>query len=145
MLSPIVWCSLSIIAFDCGLFTIVGTLWIPSCLSMLWNSQPINSPPLSWTSLVGQEYYLDSEQFENCCATWALNLSLIRIISSRLVTESIVVKALNTTSLPGMVIFQGLIRSTAHSVHGAKRACLGAKWPYGLSLFLYMLQLAGHR
>ena len=143
-MSPIVWCSLSIIASDCGFFTIVGTIWIPSYLSRSWNSQSMNSPPLSCTTLVCQGC-LDSQQFENCCATWALDLSLILMISSELVTGSIAVRVLNTTSLPWIVIFQGPIRSTTHSVHDASRACLGARYPYGLPWFLYLLQLSGQR
>ena len=128
---PIVWCNLSIIAFDCGFFTVVGgSLWTPNFLSRLWNFQPMNSPTLSWITTVGQAY-LDSQ-------------SLLCIHSSRLVTGSMVVRALKTTALPWMVIFQGPMRSTAHCVHGASRACLGAKWLYDLPLFLYMLQLFGH-
>ena len=140
-MSPIVWWNFLIIAFDCEFFTVVGTLWMPNCLSRAWNSQPVNSPPLLCTPLVGQ-WYLDSQQFEDYCATWTIYLSLICVISSRLVTGSIVVKTLKTNSLPWMVLFYGSMKSTAHSVHTTSRACLGARWPYGLPLFLYMLQLS---
>ena len=144
-MSPIVWCSLSIIVFlDCRFFTVVRTLWMPSWVSTPWDSQTMNSPPLLCTTPISQGY-LDSQQSESCCVSWTLDLSLILVISSRLVTGSIAVGALKTIGHPWIVIFQGSMRYTAHSVHGASRAYFDAKWPYGLPLFLYMLQLPGYQ
>ena len=54
-------------------------------------------------------------------------------MSTRLVTGSIHVKALNTYCAPSLdVIVQGPTQSTCTSFHGATIACLGARWPYSL-------------
>ena len=66
-ISPVVLCSLSQLALDCGFLTVVGTDLIPNWFSSLWNSCPMNSPPLSWMHQLALGYR-DNQQLANCSA-----------------------------------------------------------------------------
>ena len=141
--SDIVLWLLSTMPFDIGFFTVVGFDSTPVCTSRFWNSCPINSPPLSWIHLDGHGYR-DSQTLDNCCAMFSLVLLLILTISIKLVTGSIIVSALNVSSVSLIVIFHGPIRSTAISCHGAAFASLAARCPIPRPLNLCLQQLSGH-
>ena len=126
--SPIVRCNRSQIAFNCGFFTVVGTDFIPAWASSVWNSCPRNSPPLSWTHLF-RNGYRANQQFWNWSAICWLVLLFIRIISARLVTVSIQVRALNSTCSSWISILHGPIRSTATSSQGTNLAVRAGSFP----------------
>ena len=101
---------------DWGFRIVVGTYLIESALSKSWNSQPVNSPPLSWMHICGQGYLAnqDYSRLGLICAEVFL-LTLMR--SNRFVTKSILFKALNLYHLYRIYILHGPIRSTATSCH----------------------------
>jgi len=122
-------CILSQIAFAVAFLLVVGEAWIP-CLSRRERKcTPMNSPPWSKIHLLGMGY-LESQRVSNCWAIWLEVLFWIRTSYAMLVTGSIHVKAMNSTSRPSVLIFQGPIKSTATESQGATSACFGSKSEY---------------
>ena len=118
-------------AFACGFLLVVGTSFICAFSSNRWNSHPVNSTPLSWTHCSGHGYCAN-QLCENFCATFLAVFSSIRTNSTRAVTVSMAVSALNSYGLPCTFTFQGPIRSTATSSNGSDQtSCSGSK-PYPL-------------
>ena len=93
---PTVWCICSQIALACGFLLDVGASLILQLWRRNWNSGPTNSPPLSCTQRAGQGYLANQvcAYFRATCADVFLS---ILISSTKLVTVSITVRALNTT------------------------------------------------
>ena len=109
-MSPTVLCILLQAVLDCGFFTVVGLLLIPYCVRSSWKIHPMNSPPLHMRRGLG---YPESQQFANCSAMCLLVLSLIHTASATFDTRSIQINALNSNLILLILIFHGLIRSTA--------------------------------
>ena len=90
-----VWCILSQIALAWGFQLVVGASLIEAALSKSWNSQQVKSPPLSWMHFFGQWYLANEDCFHLdliCAQVFLLTLMSL----TRLVTKSILVKALNS-------------------------------------------------
>ena len=78
-----------------GFLLVVGTFFIPESATFFWNSQPVNSPALSWRHKKGLGY-LDHQDFMNLVALWSKVLLTILIRSARPVIQSILAKAKNS-------------------------------------------------
>lgn len=126
---PTIWCILSQIAFDCGFLDVVGWSWIPVCSNNSWNAHPVNSPPLSCTHFVGHGYQLN-QWFWNICCMWFDVLFSIRMSSTRLVTGSIHIKALNSIVRSPILIVHGPIKLMRTSSQGINETCRGGNLPY---------------
>lgn len=76
-----------------------------------------------------------------CCEV----LLFILIISTRFVTGSMHVSALNSYSIPSSCMLQGPTKSTATSSHGVARTFLDGCFPYPWPRDLYCVQFISHR
>ena len=68
-----IWCMRLHIPFDAGLWLVVDTPLIPKSTNNCWNSQPVDSPPISWQQVMGQGYF-ESQHSSNFTATWNYGL-----------------------------------------------------------------------
>ena len=97
----------------------------------VWNSIPVNSPPGSCMHRWGHGYHA-SQHCAYFLATLSDVLSSILTSSTRLVTVSIAVSALNSYGLPRTWTIHGPIRSTVHSSNGIDRTSRSGNSPYCL-------------
>ncbi len=114
--------------FAWGFWTDVGIFLIPQRVKRAWKSEPWYSGPWSWTTLMGQGYCMSQPSSIACAACNADGVT-IWTSSVRLVTKSMIVTAYTSTFCPQILIFHGLIVSTATSNHGWKFASLGGSCP----------------
>merc|ERR1712155_272797 len=99
----------------------------------------MNSPPLSWIHLSALGYRANqvSAIFLATCSDF---LFFILVSSTRLLAMSIIVRALNSTTLLPTGIFQGPIRSTAISENGSVVTSRSGNSPHCLGSVLYFSQ-----
>ena len=119
------------IEFAVGLRLDVGTSFMFVFSRRRWNSQPVNSPPLSWMHLFGHGYLANQLWANLSLMCWDVFLSILTI-STRFVTVSMLVKALNSYSSLFNLIFHGPMRSTATSSKGSVRVSRSGNRPYPL-------------
>ena len=138
---PTVWCILSQIALAWGFQLVVGTSLIEAAFNKSWNSQLVNSPPLSWMHLFGQWYLAnqDCSHLDLICAQVFL-LTLMSL--TRLVTKSILVRALNSYHLSLIFILHGPIISTATSCQGCVLTSRPGRNPKPRPDSLYLLHVS---
>eukprot|EP00970_Alexandrium_tamarense_P009321 scaffold1847_cov121-Alexandrium_tamarense.AAC.1 len=125
---PTVWCILSHIALDCGLRLVVGTSLMFNRAKILWNSYPVNSPPLSWMHRFGSGY-LANQACSNLRRTCFAVLLSMRINSTKFDTGSMHVKALNSYFWLLISMVHGPIKSIATSSQGATLTSLSLSSP----------------
>ena len=114
---PTLWYILSQIALAWGFLLVVGTSLIEVAFSKFWNPQPVNSPQLSWMHVFGQGY-LANQDCSHLYLIYAEVFLLTFMSSTRLVTKSALVKALNSYHLSLISILHEQIIYTATSFHG---------------------------
>ena len=84
-----VWCIRSQIEFAVGFLLVISLSRIPHCSNFCLNSQPMNSPPLSWIHEFGLGY-LESQTFSNCwviCSEVLLSMRISSVSSNRINTS----------------------------------------------------------
>ena len=98
----------------------------------------MNSPPLSWTYLIGQGY-LQSQVCENLSLIWAAVLLSVLTSSTKFKLDAVSmhVSALNSQTLLPTMTFQGPIKSMATSSQGATRTSRSGNKPYNVFQLTY--------
>ena len=126
----IVKCIHSQIALAIGFLIVVGLSLMLFCCSIIWNSRPVNSLPLSCKQNDGNGY-LASQVFSNFCATWPASPESYLTNSVKLVAISIIVRALKVLMFLSLIkISHGPIISTATVPQGFSMICLTGNCPY---------------
>ena len=132
---PTVWCMCSQMTLACDFYAVVGTSVMLEFFKSCWNSHPVNSPPLSWTHLVGHGYRA-CQTWSNFLAMWAEVFLSILTISTELVTVSMTVNALNVCGFQHIWTIQGPVKSTAASSKGPDLSSFPGNKPYPFPLNL---------